>query len=168
MPWDSSQDSGPLRLYSVCPTHDKLISSHLLIFYSCYGWCICLFQSRVGKSAGEGGQLEHCHWRFLRRLHDWLEMLAQSTLNIEARTVTNYATVRTTPAFFGYGAGLSILMGAFDYCGARFSGYKKDPTVDEVDRKTELRRNRRKPIEETVAELGEGRGMRFDASARML
>lgn len=50
-------------------------------------------------------------------------------------------------------------MAAFDYSGAKFSGYRKDTTVDEVDRKTELRKNRRKPIEETVAELGEGRGM---------
>jgi hypothetical protein len=70
-----------------------------------------------------------------------------------------FRAVRTTPAFFGYGAGLSVLMGAFDYCGGRFSGYKKDPTLDEVNRKTELRKNRRKSIEETVAELGEGRGM---------
>ncbi|KAF2427721.1 hypothetical protein EJ08DRAFT_592666 [Tothia fuscella] len=67
--------------------------------------------------------------------------------------------LRTTPAFFGYGALASILLSTFEYGGGRFSGYKKDPTIDEVDRKTELRKNRRRPIEETVAELGEGRGI---------
>lgn len=67
--------------------------------------------------------------------------------------------MRTTPAFFGYGAGLAILAGTFDYGGGLFTGYKKDTTVDEVDRKMALRQNRRRPIEETVAELGEGRGM---------
>jgi hypothetical protein len=66
--------------------------------------------------------------------------------------------VRTTPSFFGYGCGLAILAGTFDYCGGVLSGYKADPTVDEIDRKEFLRRNRRRPIEETVAELGEGRG----------
>jgi hypothetical protein len=66
--------------------------------------------------------------------------------------------VRTTPSFFGYGCGLAILAGAFDYCGGALSGYKADPTVDEIDRKEALRKNRRRPIEETVAELGEGRG----------
>jgi hypothetical protein len=66
--------------------------------------------------------------------------------------------VRTTPSFFGYGCGLAILAGTFDYCGGVLSGYKQDPTADEFDRKELLRKNRRRPIEETVAELGEGRG----------
>lgn len=38
-------------------------------------------------------------------------------------------------------------------------GYAKDPEVDEVGRKEYLRKNRRRPLEDTVAELGEGRGM---------
>lgn len=41
----------------------------------------------------------------------------------------------------------------------RLNGPVKDPTVDEIDRKTFLRKNKRRPIEDTVAELGEGRGM---------
>jgi len=69
-------------------------------------------------------------------------------------------TRRTMPATLGYGALLAILAGAFDYTGGSFSGYTVDPTVDEVDRKTFLRKNRRVPIEETIAELGEGRGIK--------
>jgi hypothetical protein len=62
------------------------------------------------------------------------------------------------PAVLGYGSGLAIIAFAFDYTHTSLSGQKGDPTVDEVDRKTFLRKNRRRPIEETIAELGEGRG----------
>ena len=67
-------------------------------------------------------------------------------------------TVRTFPAVLGFGAGLAILQGAFDYTGGKFSGYDKDPNVDEYERKEALRKNRRRPIQETLEELGEGRG----------
>lgn len=69
--------------------------------------------------------------------------------------------VRTMPAFLGYGAGLAVLLGTFDYTGGVLTGYSKDPEVDEYERKEMLRRNRRRPIQETVTELGEGRGMTF-------
>jgi len=59
----------------------------------------------------------------------------------------------------GYGAMTAIIMAAFDYGGGALTGYKRDPEVDEFDRKQELRKNRRRPIEETIAELGEGRGL---------
>lgn len=49
-------------------------------------------------------------------------------------------------------------MSAFDYTGGALSGYKKDKDVDEFDRKEYLRKNRRRPIEQTISELGEGRG----------
>lgn len=62
------------------------------------------------------------------------------------------------PAVLGYGSGLAIIAFAFDYTHTSLSGQKNDPTVDEVDRKTFMRKNRRRPIEETIAELGEGRG----------
>jgi len=52
-----------------------------------------------------------------------------------------------------------VLMGVFDYTGGKLTGYEKDPTVDEVDRKEFLRKNRRRPIWETIQELGEGRGL---------
>lgn len=52
-------------------------------------------------------------------------------------------------------------MGAYDYGGGALTGYKKDPEVDEFDRKEFLRKNRRRPLEETISEIGEGRGMLF-------
>ncbi|KAI9860158.1 MAG: hypothetical protein M1813_006268 [Trichoglossum hirsutum] len=66
--------------------------------------------------------------------------------------------VRSIPAVLGYGAGLAVLMGTFDYTGGKLEGYSKDPDVDEFDRKEYLRKNRRRPIQETIEELGEGRG----------
>lgn len=68
-------------------------------------------------------------------------------------------TVRSAPAVLGYGSALSILLAAFSYTGGTLSGFAKDPNVDEVARKEYLRKNRRRSIEETVNELGEGRGM---------
>jgi len=66
---------------------------------------------------------------------------------------------RTMPAVLGYGAGLALLLGTFDYTGGVLTGYEKDPGVDEYDRKEQLRKNRRRPIQETINELGEGRGI---------
>ncbi|KAK5149844.1 hypothetical protein LTR04_006947, partial [Oleoguttula sp. CCFEE 6159] len=60
-------------------------------------------------------------------------------------------------AVLGYGAAVAVVLGAFDYTGGVLTGYTRDPTVDEVSRKEYLRKNRRRPIEQTVAELGEGR-----------
>ncbi|KAF2144450.1 uncharacterized protein K452DRAFT_284769 [Aplosporella prunicola CBS 121167] len=68
--------------------------------------------------------------------------------------------VRTVPAFLGYGAGLATILGTFDFCGHALTGYTRDPNVDEYERKEYLRTNRRRPFEQTVAELGEGRGIR--------
>lgn len=64
------------------------------------------------------------------------------------------------PRVLGYGALIAVVMGAFQYSGAGSLGKAKatDPAIDEYDRKTQLRMNRRRPIEETLAEIGEGRG----------
>lgn len=59
----------------------------------------------------------------------------------------------------GFGAGLSVLLSVFSYTGGRFMGTRLDDGVDEVSRKEYLRKNRRRPIEEIVNELGEGRGV---------
>ncbi|KAF1987603.1 mitochondrial import inner membrane translocase subunit Tim17 family protein [Aulographum hederae CBS 113979] len=64
-----------------------------------------------------------------------------------------------SPAIVGYGTGVAIVLGLFDYGGASLWGYPKDPLVDEVARKEHLRKNRRRSVEETIAELGEGRGI---------
>lgn len=58
----------------------------------------------------------------------------------------------------GYGVMTAVVMSAYDYLGGSLRGPKKDYTLDEFERKQELRKNRRRPIEETIAELGEGRG----------
>ena len=53
---------------------------------------------------------------------------------------------------------MAIAQGVFDYTGGRFSGYNRDSNVDEWERKEHLRQNRRRPIQETIEQLGEGRG----------
>lgn len=70
-----------------------------------------------------------------------------------------HKSVGTTPAVLGFGALTAVVMGAYDFTGGKLSGYSKDPEVDEFDRKEFLRKNRRRPIEQTISELGEGRGM---------
>ncbi|KAJ5972051.1 Mitochondrial inner membrane translocase subunit Tim17/Tim22/Tim23/peroxisomal protein PMP24 [Penicillium vulpinum] len=67
--------------------------------------------------------------------------------------------VRTLPAVLGYGIALSTAMTAFEYTGGSLFGYKKDTSVDEFDRRTALRKAFQTPGEQTVAELGEGRGI---------
>jgi hypothetical protein len=63
------------------------------------------------------------------------------------------------PSVLGFGAGLSILLSTFEYTGGSLTGYAKDPDVDEFERKEQLRKNKRRPIQETIDELGEGRGI---------
>lgn len=53
---------------------------------------------------------------------------------------------------------MSVLLGTFDYTGGRLSGYGKDKNVDWYEYKEHMRKDRRRPIEETLQELGEGRG----------
>ena len=77
---------------------------------------------------------------------------------LDASPLADQHLVRTMPAVLGYGAGLAVLLGSFDYTGGQLRGYDKDPEVDEYERKQQLRKNRRRPIQETLEELGEGRG----------
>ncbi|KAL9590510.1 MAG: hypothetical protein Q9203_000687 [Teloschistes exilis] len=66
---------------------------------------------------------------------------------------------RSFPAMVGFGAALSLAQFAFEYTGGKFSGFAQDAEVDEYERKEQLRRNRRRPIEQTLQEMGEGRGI---------
>ena len=60
----------------------------------------------------------------------------------------------------GYGSALAVILGTFTFTGGKLTGYKGDEKdVDEVSRKEFLRKNRRRPVEGTVHELGEGRGI---------
>ncbi|KAI4205298.1 MAG: hypothetical protein LQ350_000621 [Teloschistes chrysophthalmus] len=66
---------------------------------------------------------------------------------------------RSLPAMIGFGAALSLAQFAFEFTGGKFSGFAQDAEVDEYERKEQLRRNRRRPIEQTLQEMGEGRGI---------
>ncbi|EPS45423.1 hypothetical protein H072_566 [Dactylellina haptotyla CBS 200.50] len=64
------------------------------------------------------------------------------------------------PRVFGYGAGLAILVATFEGSGSHFRGSRwKEGYIDEIVRKDEIRTTRRRPFEETIAEVGEGRGI---------
>jgi hypothetical protein len=69
------------------------------------------------------------------------------------------STDRRMPPVVGYGAGLAVVMFAYSYGGGELTGYWKDPNVDQYERHEQMRKNKRRPIEETIAELGEGRGI---------
>jgi len=65
----------------------------------------------------------------------------------------------SVPAVLGFGALTAVVLGAYDYSGGALTGYKRDKEIDEFERKQNLRKNRRRPIEQTISELGEGRGI---------
>lgn len=66
---------------------------------------------------------------------------------------------RTIPATIGIGFLASVVVGVFETTGGTLRGFARDPTVDEFERKQKLRQDRRRPIQETIDELGEGRGI---------
>lgn len=76
--------------------------------------------------------------------------------------------VRSAPAVLGYGTSLAVILAAFNYTGGRLVGAELDPEVDEVARKEYLRKNRRRSIEETINELGEGRGTYWRACSTVM
>ena len=78
--------------------------------------------------------------------------------NSEADELTGIFVVRSFPHTVGFGAGLAVLQGVFDFTGGKFSGYERDPELNEYERREQLRKQRRRPIQETLDELGEGRG----------
>lgn len=63
------------------------------------------------------------------------------------------------PAVLGYGAGLAVVLGVFDYTGGSLTGWVLGPPEDIVARKALLRSTFRLPMDETIGEIGEGRGM---------
>jgi hypothetical protein len=96
--------------------------------------------------------------RFYLRTEKYVtQVLFNKLINVNGRLVP----ARRIPHVLGYGAVLAVLLGAFDYGGGVLSGYSQDPDVDEYERKQKLRKNWRRPIQETIDELGEGRGEIF-------
>ncbi|KAH8903246.1 NADH:ubiquinone reductase [Coniochaeta sp. PMI_546] len=67
---------------------------------------------------------------------------------------------RSMPRILGYGALFSVVLAVFDYTGSSLKGSRRTQELDEFDRKEYLRKNRRRPLEETLAEVGEGRSIR--------
>ena len=66
---------------------------------------------------------------------------------------------RNFPATVGYGAGAAIFLGFFEFTGATLQGLGLGPArEDDYGSKEWMRKNRRRPIQETLDELGEGRG----------
>lgn len=63
------------------------------------------------------------------------------------------------PAVLGWGAGTAILLGVFEGTGG-LTGNKMLPPLgmDDFEVKQRLRANVRRPLQETIDELGEGRG----------
>ena len=58
----------------------------------------------------------------------------------------------------GCGAGMAIVLGVFEYTGGRFDGYYNRREEDGFEIRERMMKNRRKSLEETIAEVGEGRG----------
>lgn len=71
---------------------------------------------------------------------------------------TNTVTVRSLPAVLGYGAMLATTLGVFNYTGGKLTAPYEEEAIDRVGEKERMRKARRRPVEETVHELGEGRG----------
>jgi len=65
----------------------------------------------------------------------------------------------SVPAVLGYGAMTACFLGVYDLGGGALTGYKKGKEMDEFEYKQYLRKNRRRPIQETIDEIGEGRGV---------
>ena len=132
-------------------------NGHLTMSCSCNGRIVWFHADCRGESPRKRGLMEHGYWRIFCWLYGWPDQYVD--LNFTSARYADLLVGRTLPACLGYGALLSVLMGVFDYTGGKLTGYEKDPTVDEIDRKEFLRKNRRRSIWETIAELGEGRGL---------
>ena len=63
------------------------------------------------------------------------------------------------PAVVGMGTFTAVLTGFMTYTGGSLRGPPRDPEADRMAEKAAIRKLRRRPVEETIAELGEGRGI---------
>ncbi|CAK7264132.1 hypothetical protein SEPCBS57363_000915 [Sporothrix epigloea] len=62
------------------------------------------------------------------------------------------------PRIVGMGAFTAVVLAVFDFTGGQLTGLTQDTDEDRFARKEYLRKNRRRPGEETIAQLGDGRG----------
>ncbi|KAI0475438.1 hypothetical protein GGR56DRAFT_675565 [Xylariaceae sp. FL0804] len=96
----------------------------------------------------------------LREKDDFWNMSIASAL----AGATTGLRLGTMPRVVGCAAAFSAIMTTFEYTGGTLRGGStektEDPTIDEYERKELMRMNRRRPIEETIADVGEGRGIK--------
>ena len=59
----------------------------------------------------------------------------------------------------GVGTFTAVVLGSYSFLGGSLRGFERSPDHDEFAEKMRLRANRRRPIQETIDELGEGRGI---------
>lgn len=64
---------------------------------------------------------------------------------------------RRMPVVVGLGASIGVFQGMFYYLGNRYDTFKKED--DTFERKETFRRTTRLPLEQTISEIGEGRGI---------
>ncbi|KAI1333761.1 hypothetical protein F5Y15DRAFT_421547 [Xylariaceae sp. FL0016] len=66
------------------------------------------------------------------------------------------------PRILGNGAIFSVILTAFAYTGGSLRGGRRGEVseLDEYERKEIMRKNRRRPIEETIMDVGEGRDIK--------
>ncbi|OAA64682.1 NADH-ubiquinone oxidoreductase subunit [Niveomyces insectorum RCEF 264] len=62
------------------------------------------------------------------------------------------------PRVIGMGAFTAVVLATFDFTGGTLSGWARQTEEDAFERKEYQRKNRRRPMEETIAQLGDGRG----------
>ncbi|KAF4979582.1 hypothetical protein FZEAL_4252 [Fusarium zealandicum] len=62
------------------------------------------------------------------------------------------------PVVLALGASLGTIQGMFHYLGGRYDSFNRED--DTFERKEVVRRTTRLPIEQTISEIGEGRGIR--------
>ncbi|CAK7208716.1 hypothetical protein SCUCBS95973_000196 [Sporothrix curviconia] len=61
------------------------------------------------------------------------------------------------PRIVGMGAFTAVVLAVFDFTGGKLTGWSNETEEDRFERKEFLRKNRRRPAEETIAQLGDGR-----------
>ncbi|CAK7264077.1 hypothetical protein SEPCBS119000_000815 [Sporothrix epigloea] len=62
------------------------------------------------------------------------------------------------PRIIGMGAFAAVVLAVFDFTGGHLTGLRQETDEDRFERKEYQRKNRRRPAEETIAQLGDGRG----------
>ncbi|CAM1503804.1 Fc.00g013950.m01.CDS01 [Cosmosporella sp. VM-42] len=65
---------------------------------------------------------------------------------------------RRMPIVAGLAGGVGVIQATFFFLGGRFDTFRREE--DEFERKEKIRRTTRTPLEQTISEIGEGRGIK--------